>query len=77
MITFGVSLAIAAPLSIFSAFSWALFYHCPQCKQRVKRLSREPLSDASGNSMRYACDNCKIQWDVFWHERAGDADGGG
>jgi uncharacterized protein with PIN domain len=77
VLAFALSLAVAAPLSIFSAFSWALFYRCPQCKQRVKGIKREPLADGTGNSLNYACHNCKILWDVFWQEGVGDADGGG
>ena len=47
LMSVAVSMAVVAPILIFSAFSWALFYRCPQCKQRVKRLKREPLMSVS------------------------------
>ena len=70
LIAVGVSLAVVAPISIFSAFSWALFYRCRKCKQRVKRLKREPLIGEADYSLQYPCNECEIQWDVFWRERA-------
>ena len=68
LIVVAVCTAVVAPILIFSAFSWALFYRCPQCKQRIKRLSRDPLPDRTGFSLRYTCYNCKIEWDILWHE---------
>ena len=70
-----ISMAVVAPILIFSAFSWALFFRCPQCRQRIKRLDRKPLPDGIGNSLRCACDHCNIEWNVFWQERAGDDEG--
>ena len=65
-----VSFGACAPLAFFSAFSWALFYRCPNCKRRLKRLKREPLPDEWGYSLHYECHDCHILWDVFWQERA-------
>jgi hypothetical protein len=67
-----VSFAVASPLFLFSAFSSALFYRCPQCRKRLKRLIRDPLPDGTGQSMRYSCDRCRIQWEIGWQERSGD-----
>lgn len=71
-----LSFVVCAPIAIFSAFSWALFYRCPRCRRRLRRLKREPLPDDCGYSLKYVCHDCHIEWNVFWQERSNDDDGG-
>ena len=65
-----VSFGICAPIAFFSAFSWVFFYRCPNCRRRLKRLKRVPLTDVWGYSLKYECHDCHIEWDVFWQEKA-------
>jgi hypothetical protein len=39
-----------------------LFYHCPQCRQRVSQMpDLEP-----GGPILYLCPRCNVEWDIGW-----------
>src|SRR5688572_23646901 len=55
-----------AILFFLSAFTWALFFRCPQCGERTRWLQRVPLD--TGKALRFHCAKCDIDWDTGWVE---------
>lgn len=55
-------------ISIFSTVSWALFYRCPQCKNKICREQNSYGRNYGGSiiSLRYFCQRCGIEWRICW-----------
>lgn len=64
-------------LALVGGFLYALlpmlYYRCPQCKSRIRRLTRRPTQAGvavPSNLNRY-CEQCDIEWQTGWQESAG------
>ncbi len=85
----GVAALLATALGVFVGFGIAawpvLFFRCPECGNRISRVTRRPLN-GQGNqqnaeasfwgaySIHYYCPTCDIEWETGWTSTPGGGD---